>query len=63
MPQALSAKERSLFQTVVRNYEDKQYKKGEHKLSYSVWTALTDKFKVSRQPIKSSRRIASMGIH
>ncbi|TVY86554.1 N-alpha-acetyltransferase, NatA auxiliary subunit [Lachnellula willkommii] len=28
MPQVLSAKERSLFQTVVRNYEDKQYKKG-----------------------------------
>ncbi|TVY59127.1 N-terminal acetyltransferase A complex auxiliary subunit NAA15 [Lachnellula suecica] len=28
MPQALSAKEQSLFRTVVRNYEDKQYKKG-----------------------------------
>ncbi|KAK0104710.1 hypothetical protein ONS95_004983 [Cadophora gregata] len=28
MPQQLSAKEQSLFRTVVRNYEDKQYKKG-----------------------------------
>lgn len=28
MPQELSAKEQSLFRTVVRNYEDKQYKKG-----------------------------------
>ncbi|PBP22556.1 tetratricopeptide [Diplocarpon rosae] len=28
MPQVLSAKEQSLFRTVVRNYEDKQYKKG-----------------------------------
>ncbi|KAG9232917.1 NMDA receptor-regulated protein 1-domain-containing protein [Amylocarpus encephaloides] len=28
MPQLLSAKEQSLFRTVVRNYEDKQYKKG-----------------------------------
>lgn len=29
MPQPLSSKESSLFRTVVRNYEDKQYKKGE----------------------------------
>ncbi|RAL65080.1 hypothetical protein DID88_001187 [Monilinia fructigena] len=28
MPQPLSSKESSLFRTVVRNYEDKQYKKG-----------------------------------
>ncbi|TQS38300.1 hypothetical protein Golomagni_01199 [Golovinomyces magnicellulatus] len=28
MPQELSAKEQSLFRQVVRNYEDKQYKKG-----------------------------------
>lgn len=28
MPQQLSSKEQSLFRTVVRNYEDKQYKKG-----------------------------------
>ncbi|TAQ88550.1 hypothetical protein B7494_g3166 [Chlorociboria aeruginascens] len=28
MPQPLSAKESSLFRTVIRNYEDKQYKKG-----------------------------------
>ncbi|KAI6713035.1 hypothetical protein JHW43_004406 [Diplocarpon mali] len=28
MPQVLSAKEQSLFRTIVRNYEDKQYKKG-----------------------------------
>ncbi|KAI1007380.1 N-alpha-acetyltransferase 15, NatA auxiliary subunit [Podosphaera aphanis] len=28
MPQELSAKEQSLFRTLVRNYEDKQYKKG-----------------------------------
>jgi len=62
MPQVLSAKERSLFQTVVRNYEDKQYKKGVHKLSYSVWTAVTDTIKVSRRLIKSSRRMPSMEI-
>ncbi|KAI0126149.1 tetratricopeptide [Xylariales sp. AK1849] len=28
MPQALSAKENSLFRQVIRNYEDKQYKRG-----------------------------------
>ncbi|PQE06378.1 putative NMDA receptor-regulated 1 protein [Rutstroemia sp. NJR-2017a WRK4] len=28
MPQPLSSKESSLFRTVIRNYEDKQYKKG-----------------------------------
>ncbi|RFU35927.1 hypothetical protein B7463_g393, partial [Scytalidium lignicola] len=28
MPQPLSSKEQSLFKTVIRNYEDKQYKKG-----------------------------------
>jgi len=28
MPQPLSAKENSLFRQVIRNYEDKQYKKG-----------------------------------
>lgn len=27
-PQALSSKEQSLFKTVVKNYESKQYKKG-----------------------------------
>ena len=29
MPQLLPSKERSLFQQVVKNYESKQYKKGE----------------------------------
>jgi hypothetical protein len=43
MPQPLSSKESSLFRTVVRNYEDKQYKKGGHLLGGSGMTgALTD---------------------
>jgi hypothetical protein len=28
MPQPLNSKESSLFRQVIRNYEDKQYKKG-----------------------------------
>lgn len=28
MPQTMNSKENALFRTVIRNYEDKQYKKG-----------------------------------
>jgi hypothetical protein len=61
MPQQLSAKEQSLFRTVVRNYEDKQYKKGMDEL----YCLLADakKIQVSKLPTRSCEKTPSMEIH
>jgi hypothetical protein len=61
MPQQLSAKEQSLFRTVVRNYEDKQYKKGMDRWYY----LLADAYYIqeSKLPTRSCEKTLSMEIH